>query len=223
MLTTADLTGKTFTTTRLREGYEMAEVDQFLAAVGETLAQRDEEIRELRKQLVAEAANGRAALEAAAAKAPRPEPAPADVAGPVRESSTAAARLLEIATVNADRLVAEAKAHAGALVANAHVDADRLTTAARAEADQLTAAARDEASRVTADLAQRKEQQAADLDRQRQAALAEVAEKKATLEAKVERLQRLESENRTHLLDYFTEQIDRLQESAPAAALAVVD
>ncbi|MGZ4536520.1 MAG: DivIVA domain-containing protein [Nocardioidaceae bacterium] len=222
MLTTADLTGKTFTTTRLREGYEMAEVDQFLAAVGETLAQRDEEIRELRKQLVAEAANGRA-LEAAAAKAPRPEPAPADVAGPVRESSTAAARLLEIATVNADRLVAEAKAHAGALVANAHVDADRLTTAARAEADQLTAAARDEASRVTADLAQRKEQQAADLDRQRQAALAEVAEKKATLEAKVERLQRLESENRTHLLDYFTEQIDRLQESAPAAALAVVD
>ena len=222
MLTIADLTSKTFTTTRLREGYEMAEVDQFLAAVVETLAQRDTDIRELRKQLAAEASKGRAALDAAAAKAPRPEPAPTDV-NPVRESSVAAARLLEIATVNADRLVVEAQAEADTLVAGAHIDADRLTTAARAEADQLTAAARDEASRVTADLAQRKEQQAADLDRQRHAVLAEAADKLAELEAKVEGLQRLESENRTHLLDYFTEQLDRLQESAAAPALAVVD
>lgn len=180
MLTNADVTDKTFTPARLREGYEMAEVDQFLADVQETLALREREIGDLRRQL---------------------DSAHASTGDPVRDSSVAAARLLEIATANADQLVAEARAEAGAVVAGA-----------RAEADQLSAAARDEAERVSAEL-----------DAHRQRVLAEVAGRKSTLESEVEGLRQLENESRDRLRAFFTEQLAQLEDSATAVDPVAVD
>ncbi len=115
MLRTTDVADKTFTTSRLREGYEIAEVDRFLSEVAEAIALRDKVIADLQKEL-AEA---------------RVRPADTDIEraskdGDRRETSAAAVRLLEMATVNADQLVVEAQTEAKSLV-----------TAARAEAEQL--------------------------------------------------------------------------------------
>lgn len=118
MLTNADVTDKTFTPTRLREGYEMAEVNEFVADVQETLALREKEIGDLRTKLESANAGGTFTVDS---------PAPARTGDQVRDSSVAAARLLEIATVNADQLVADAEAEAAALVAAATAEAERVT------------------------------------------------------------------------------------------------
>ena len=201
MLTSAEVSGKTFTPTRLREGYEMAEVDQFVADVRETLAHREKEVGDLRGQLTSATAGTERHASA--------QPGNGDQ---VRDSSVAAARLLEVATVSADQLVSDAKKEAESLVA-----------AASAEAERLTAAARGEADRVTAELAQRKAQTVAELDRHRESVLAEVGERKATLESQVGSLQQLETENRDRLRTYFTGMLDRLEDSAEPIRSAALD
>src|SRR5512134_1130439 len=120
-LTPEDVSNKRFTPVRLREGYDMGEVDQFLDEVEAELARLTRENDDLRSKLAAAQSAGGAAV--APVKAPEPEkiekpapvppPAPVAVAAPVEEikvttvadASSAAARLLEIATRNADELV----------------------------------------------------------------------------------------------------------------------
>src|SRR5687768_16476063 len=127
-LTPEDVSNKRFTPVRLREGYDMGEVDQFLDEVEAELARLTKENDDLRSKLsAAQTSGGASAYEPAATQqapvvhAPEPEPAPepAPVAAPVvpevvrvetvPEASNAAARLLEIATRNADELVDQAK------------------------------------------------------------------------------------------------------------------
>jgi DivIVA domain-containing protein len=182
MLTITELTDKTFTTTRLREGYEIAEVDAFVAEVRETLVQQERELDELRNRPAAPIDRVRGDGD------------------PIRESSVAAARLLEMATVNADQLVCEAKAEAASLVAAANDDAEQITSSALAEAGRVSA----------------------DLERHRESVLAEVAGRKAALEARVDDLQRLEAESRERLRGYFTDLLAQVQDSvvpvSPVAA-----
>jgi DivIVA domain-containing protein len=187
MLTTDDLISTTFTTTRLREGYEMSEVDEFLVHTTEVLRHRDKEIRALREQ-----------VDAGCSTCKDGTPTTPDTG--VVEGSRAAARLLEIATRNADELVGEAKAEAA-----------QLTTSARAEADQILAAAREEAERVHAELEQRRVQETADLERQRTTVLSEVTERKAALEAEVSRLQQLEQDHRDRMRSYLNQQLEQLE------------
>lgn len=201
MLRTTDVTDKTFGTSRLREGYEIAEVDRFLSEVAEAIALRDKVIGDLQKEL-AEA---------------RVRPADADVEqvskdGDRRETSAAAARLLEMATINADQLVAEAQA-----------EADALVTAARAEAEQLITSSRTETERVNTELAQRKEQHAFELNQHRSTVLAEVADQKAAVQAEVDTLRKMESEHRNRLRRHFTEELAKLgDDTPPVVPLAVV-
>src|SRR5690606_24015579 len=135
-LTPEDVRNKRFTPVRLREGYDMGEVDQFLDEVEAELERLSHENEDLRQKLAA-AQRGEAPSYAKPAEVPQEEPAPAPVQQPVvpqqppqpqpqpavaaggqqtpasmAEASTAAARLLEIATQNADQLVAEAKEQA---------------------------------------------------------------------------------------------------------------
>ena len=213
MLTTDDLISTTFTTTRLREGYETSEVDEFLVHTTEVLRHRDQEIHTLRDQVDAGCSTCK-------------DGTPTTPGTGLVEGSRAAARLLEIATRNADELVGEAKAEAASLVATARADADRLTaasqaeadrltTSARAEADQILAAAREEAERVHADLEQRRVQETADLDRHRTTVMTEVTERKAALEAEVSRLQQLEQDHRDRMRSYLNQQLEQLE---PATA-----
>src|SRR4051794_6830984 len=134
-LTPDDVSNKRFTPVRLREGYDMGEVDQFLDEVEAELARLTKENDDLRSKLSAAQQGGSAPVQRAPeparvekapepTPAPAPAPAPAAVSSPVEtirvetvpEASNAAARLLEIATRNADELVEEAKNEADKIV-----------------------------------------------------------------------------------------------------------
>ena len=121
-LTPEDVSNKRFTPVRLREGYDMGEVDQFLDEVEAELARLTKENDDLRAKLGAAQAGGpvprsraRPGGRGGPSREPEPEPEPAPGRGPgagetirvetVPEASNAAARLLEIATRNADELV----------------------------------------------------------------------------------------------------------------------
>ena len=68
-----------------------------------------------------------------------PATAPTATSAPARDSSSAAARLLEIAARNADQLLTEAQAEADGMRASAREEADELLTEARAEAERVRA------------------------------------------------------------------------------------
>jgi cell division septum initiation protein DivIVA len=194
MLRIGDMTSQTFATTRRGEGYDIGEVDKFRAEVAEVITAREMVIDRLRDELDAR----RRELDVAST-APDPDSAR-------REASGAAARLLEIATVNADVLVNDARSEAESLVGAAH-----------AEAEQLRVSSRAEAQRLDAELTRRHEQEVADLERHRASVLAELDEQRAVLEAQVEALRQMESEHRERLRRHFTEHLARLDEVAAVA------
>lgn len=189
MLRLEDVVDRAFTRTHLREGYEVAEVDEFCFDVVEAISSRDRLIGDLQEEL----AKGRVADADGTAAAERP-----DSQG--QDSSSAAARVLEMAADTADQLVAEAKAEASSLVSAAQAEAERLVSASRSEADRVTA----------------------ELEEHRTTVLAEVADRRAALEAKVESLRRLEDEHRKSLRHHFAEQLARLDDDAPPTLRVVV-
>ena len=205
MLRSDDVADKTFTTTRLREGYEIAEVDEFRAELVEAIAFRDRVINDLQEELatvrvrLAELVDAPVEARVDAPSQPLDDTGSHD--GERRESSLYAARLLERAAVNADQLVAEAE--------NA---AESMVSAARIEAEQLLAAGRAEAERVTVEI-----------DQHRTRVLAEVEDIKAGLEARIESLRQQENDNRSRLRRHFTEQLAQLDEGAHARLRAVAD
>src|SRR3954447_7185563 len=139
-LTPEDVSNKRFTPVRLREGYDMGEVDQFLDEVEAELARLTRENDDLRAKLAAAQTGGGSSFQdnpptaqtpAVQERAPEPEPTPEPTPAPepvaaaaapaepetirvetVPQASNAAARLLEIATRNADELVEQAKGEA---------------------------------------------------------------------------------------------------------------
>src|SRR4051812_17184633 len=152
-LTPEDVSNKRFTPVRLREGYDMGEVDQFLDEVEAELARLTKENDDLRAKLSAAQTGGGSSFQdnpqtaqtpAVQERAPEPEPTPAPTpapapqpvaaaAGPetirvetVPEASNAAARLLEIATRNADELVESAKNDADKIIGEARTKSERL-------------------------------------------------------------------------------------------------
>jgi cell division septum initiation protein DivIVA len=120
MLETNEVTDTPFRVSTGPVGYDVAEVDRFRGAVLEALSARDEVIKGLRAEIAA--ARGTAA----------------------GDGSTAATRVLELATLSADELLAEARAQA-----------DETMAAARTGADELIAEAEQQRDAVLADLADR--------------------------------------------------------------------
>jgi cell division septum initiation protein DivIVA len=202
MLRIEDAVDRAFTKAFLREGYEIADVDEFRLDVVEAITLRDRVISALQDELATARMH-----HVAGAGVERGHPD-----GNRHDGSVAAARLLEMAAVTADQLVADATTEAASLI-----------SAARAEAEQLITASRGEAERVTAELARAKRKQAAELDQHRTTVLAEVADTKVALQAKVETLQQLESEHRNHLRRHFAEQLAQLEDHTPAELRAVAD
>jgi DivIVA domain-containing protein len=215
------VSNKRFTPVRLREGYDMGEVDQFLDEVEAELARLTKENDDLRSKLSA-AQGAPVTTEKAPAppkveeKAPEPTPAaPVVAAAPVEtirvqtvpQASNAAARLLEIATRNADELVDEAKNDADKIVGEARTKAERLESESKTKADRLEADARTRAQMLDSETAERRQQMFGDLEKERD-----------KLSGEVENLRSFEREYRSRLKSYFTQQLEALNGSAETAA-----
>ncbi|GAA1523379.1 DivIVA domain-containing protein [Nocardioides humi] len=236
-LTPEDVSNKRFTPVRLREGYDMGEVDQFLDEVEAELARLTQENDDLRAKLAAAQSGSSATFDAPTQLAPVPEivpepPAPVEVPAPVvepvaaapavsggvetirvetvPEASNAAARLLEIATRNADELVEDAKNEADKIVGEARTKSDRLASEAKVKADRLESDARTRAEMLDAETAERRTQLFGDLEKERD-----------KLSAEVETLRSFEREYRSRLKSYFTQQLESLQ--TPGDTLAPVE
>ncbi|WP_185994885.1 DivIVA domain-containing protein [Nocardioides campestrisoli] len=221
-LTPEDVSNKRFTPVRLREGYDMGEVDQFLDEVEAELARLTKENDDLRAKLSAAQKAGPSAPAAApfsltpepkaAEPAPEPvrapEPAPVAAAPAVEtikvetvpDASNAAARLLEIATRNADELVDAAKNEADRIVGEARTKAERLQAESKTNSDRMEAEARQRAQMLDSETAERRQQMFGDLEKERD-----------KLNGEVETLRSFEREYRSRLKTYFTQQLEALE------------
>ncbi|HKY57689.1 MAG TPA: DivIVA domain-containing protein [Aeromicrobium sp.] len=233
-LTPEDVRNKRFTPVRLREGYDMGEVDQFLDEVEAELERLTVENEELRAK-VAAASTGEAtgiipavtapapAVEIVREPEPEPEPepalltavptpAPAAVAPTIGDASAAAARLLEIASTNADQLMDQAKEEADRIVGEARAKAERITNEARGKADRLETDARIRAQKLDDETNER-----------RQAAVATIERERYELQREIEHLRAYEREYRARLKNYFQSQLDQIvaNEQQPSEASAI--
>ena len=224
-LTPEDVSNKRFTPVRLREGYDMGEVDQFLDEVEAELARLTKENEDLRSKLASAQSGSPASTDTFSApvvRQPEPEPVPVPVATPtpaaveppqtirvetVPEASNAAARLLEIATKNADELVEDAKNQADKIVGEARTKAERLESEAKGKADRLESDARARSQMLDAETSERRAQLFGDLEKERD-----------KLNLDVENLRSFEREYRSRLKTYFTQQLEALTGSAEAPA-----
>lgn len=221
-LTPEDVSNKRFTPVRLREGYDMGEVDQFLDEVEAELARLHEENDDLRSKL-ASAQSGDSTAAAAPAPAPVKEPEPVKQPEPVEQdkpvaaaaagaagvetlrvetvpqASNAAARLLEIATRNADELVEGAKDDADKIIGEARTKAERLESESKTKADKLEADARTRSQMLDSETADRRRQMFGDLEKERD-----------KLNLDVENLRSFEREYRSRLKSYFSQQLEAL-------------
>lgn len=215
-LTPEDVSNKRFTPVRLREGYDMGEVDQFLDEVETELARLYKENDDLRAQLASAGRDGAGAAPVAKAPEPvkAPEPAPVAPVTPVpaaapalqeikvstvAEASSAAAKLLEIATRNADELVNSAKDEADSIVGGAKTKAERLEAETKAKADRLESDARTRAQMLDSETEARRREHLGALEKD-----------KEKLNAEIESLRVFEREYRSRLKSYFSQQLAAL-------------
>jgi DivIVA domain-containing protein len=236
-LTPEDVSNKRFTPVRLREGYDMGEVDQFLDEVEAELARLTKENDDLRQKLSAAQTGGDSGFQdtsstaqtpAVQERAPEPPPAPEPTPVPIPEpvvaapdpetirvetvpqASNAAARLLEIATRNADELVESAKNDADKIIGEARTKSERLESESKVKADRVESDARTRAQMLDSETAERRQQMFGELERERD-----------KLNSEVETLRAFEREYRSRLKSYFSQQLEAL--SGPGESPAVSD
>jgi DivIVA domain-containing protein len=223
-LTPEDVSNKRFTPVRLREGYDMGEVDQFLDEVEAELDRLNKENDDLRQKLAAAQRGGVETPSAPAPQvvekapeppAPTPTPAPAAPAQEIKvttvaDASSAAAKLLEIATRNADELVTEAKD-----------EADRIVGAARAKAERLEAEIKTKSDRLESDARTRAAMLDSETEARRKEIFGNLEKEKDQLNSEIEGLRSFEREYRSRLKSYFSQQLEALDGNAAAASNAL--
>jgi DivIVA domain-containing protein len=237
-LTPEDVSNKRFTPVRLREGYDMGEVDQFLDEVEAELARLTAENDELRAKLAA-AQSGSASFEPAPTQltaireepveapapvveqppvpepAPAPAPAPVPVAAPV-ETPGGGVERIRVETVPeasnaAARLLEIATRYADELVEDAKNEADRIVGEARTKAERLENESKGKADRMEADARTRSEMLDAETAERRTQLFSDLEKERDKLSVEVENLRSFEREYRSRLKSYFTQQLEALQ------------
>jgi DivIVA domain-containing protein len=219
-LTPEDVSNKRFTPVRLREGYDMGEVDQFLDEVEAELERLLKENDDLRSKLSAAQDGAPVPATPPVEKPAEPEKAeekagekveeqPAEPEKPAAreeikvttaaEASSAATRLLELATRNADEVVAEAQQDAERIVSEARAQAEQLESETKSRTDQLEQEARTRAQNLDTETENR-----------RRELLGEMEREKGRLDSEIENLRAFEREYRSRLKSYFTEQLQAL-------------
>ncbi len=198
-LTPQDVANKEFLTVRLREGYDMQEVDQFLDEVEAELRRLYDENDQLRQGLLPEGA------EAPPARVPEPEPTP-------DEAALAAADVHEEQAERVHRDPSEAPAAALTILTHAQTAADNLVDEARARADALIADATAKADGLVGEATERSEQLNAETERRRQELMGNLEREESDLRTRLDDLRAHEREYRSRLIAYHSEQARRLQE-----------
>ncbi|MFT4084639.1 MAG: DivIVA domain-containing protein [Nocardioides sp.] len=242
-LTPEDVSNKRFTPVRLREGYDMGEVDQFLDEVEAELARLTKENDDLRAKLAAaqSAQPAQSAPSAGPVTAPEPqvaqapavapapvEQAPAPVAQEPTVTSTAAAPGIETIRVEtvpqasnaAARLLELATRNHDALIETAKNDADKIVGEARTKAERLENESKGKADRLESDARTRAQMLDSETAERRQQLFGDLEREKEKLTAEVENLRSFEREYRSRLKSYFTQQLDALNSSGEASVPA---
>jgi DivIVA domain-containing protein len=192
-----DVRKKTFTPVRLREGYDMGEVDQFLDEVETELTRLHQENDDLRSKLTSAPS---ARPETAASDSDGARPA-APAVRTIPEAASAAARLLEIAGQNAEQLVTEAHDSADKILSEATIKAERLEAESKAKAETLETEAQSRSERLDQETAERRQQLLSGLERDRE-----------NLASELEHLRVFEREYRSRLRGYFESQLRALDD-----------
>jgi DivIVA domain-containing protein len=211
-LTPEAVDNKEFTTVRLREGYDMQEVDEFLDEVAAELSRMYRENEELREKLGAVTQGGGIASSVDTlggpqqqAEGPKPPPsggtpaAPAAVTGAPTE---AAAKVLALAQKTADELVADAKLEADRLLADARQRADKIDSESSAKVSKIENDARGRADALEREAQQRHQQVVGQLESERE-----------HLDSQVQNLKAFEREYRSRLKAYLESELRKLETS----------
>lgn len=231
-LTPEDVRNKRFTPVRLREGYDMGEVDQFLDEVEAELERLTVENDELRAKVAAASTGEPTGLIPAPqqtapqpAVQPEPEPEPVPEPEPIRAvepepsipslssvptGESATAPTMGDASVAAARLLEIASANADQLMEQAKEEADRIVGEARAKAERITNESRGKADRLETDARIRAQKLDDETNERRQQAVATIERERYELQREVEHLRAYEREYRARLKNYFQSQLDQL-------------
>jgi DivIVA domain-containing protein len=243
-LTPEDVSNKRFTPVRLREGYDMGEVDQFLDEVEAELARLTRENDDLRTKLSA-AQSGvvpSAAVETppapepepvvaepvvpepvAATPEPEPEPAPSFATPAVSGVAPPGIETIRVETVGeasnaAARLLELASRNADQLVEDAKGEADKIIGEARTKAERLDGESKVKADRLESDARTRAQMLDSETAERRQQMFGELERERDKLNGEVETLRAFEREYRSRLKSYFSQQLEAL--SGPGEAPA---
>jgi DivIVA domain-containing protein len=235
-LTPEDVSNKRFTPVRLREGYDMGEVDQFLDEVETELARLTRENDDLRTRLSA-VQSGMAEPDAATPEAPapepvaatpepQPEPEPEPEPAPTMQTPAAAPVAAGVQTIRVET-VGEASNAAARLLELASRNADELVEEAKSEADKIVGEARTKAERLQSESKSNADKLEADARGRAQSLDSETAERRTQLFGDLERerdalshevdnLRAFEREYRSRLKTYFSQQLEALESSGSA-------
>lgn len=215
-LTPEDVQEKQFSTVRLKEGYDMEEVDDFLDEVQAELERLRRENDELRDKLAAVTRGGGLIGSAeplpprsgegaksvpASVMPPSPEAPPA--ASAQGQPSEAAAKVLALAQRTADELVADAKAEADRLLTDARQRAEKIDAEIKAKISKLETEARQKAETIEREAAQRK-----------QDVFGALEQECAQLERRRDELRDFEREYRSRLKAYLQSELRKLETGA---------
>lgn len=244
-LTPEDVRNKRFTPVRLREGYDMGEVDQFLDEVEAELERLTVENEELRAKVAAASTGEPTGLipslssAAPAAQAPpapavqepvkatpppepKPEPTPEPEPTPAPEPVAAARPSMGDASSAAARLLQIASNNADQLMDQAKEEADRMVGEARAKAERITNEARGKADRLETDARIRAQKLDEETNERRTQAVATIERERYEIQREVEHLRAYEREYRARLKNYFQSQLDQLAANESTSTQAPV-
>lgn len=197
LLTAEDVLNKKFQATRMREGYDQDEVDDFLDEVVETFAKYEQENHELKARLaaaerrVAELENAptpvapeepepQAPAEPEYAAPAQPEPEPV-VEQPVEQPAVAQPAQQQSEPESATGMLALAQKLHDEYVQAGNEEHDRIVSEAKREADKLVSDAKAEQERTRAELEQ----------------------ERGVLERKIDELRVFERDYRTRMRSYL--------------------
>jgi DivIVA domain-containing protein len=240
-LTPEDVSNKRFTPVRLREGYDMGEVDQFLDEVEAELARLTRENDDLRTKLsaaqsgVADSASAPvpeppapepvAPAPVMATPEPEPEPAPT-VEAPVVAAAAAGGLAAGIETIRVEtvgdasnaaaRLLELASRNADQLVEDAKSEADKIVGEARTKAERLEGESKSNADKLEADARGRAQSLDSETAERRTQLFGDLERERDALSHEVDNLRAFEREYRSRLKTYFSQQLEALETSTSA-------